>query len=403
MRLDDEFVFNTASIFNGSLVNAATHAGSLLEYGHSFFDASSAAGKQGHDSKDQWSVFAVACLLLVFIEVTFMNRGGGRASCAFSLFATLFWLACAAIFGCYIYTVRGEDDAIMWSTGYVLEWLLSVDNLFVFHRIFTIFGTPENQRQTALFWGIIGAVVFRLALFWCAQELMHNIFWMHYVFGLFLVYTGLQAMADADDELDNDTPLFSFIARHLPYVDEYHPEGALLFIKVVEPHGVDENGVAQERTVWKGTRLLLVVICLEVTDVLFAIDSVSVIVAQIPSVYLALSACVFSMIGVRSLYSVADNLVRFFWLVSYGCALILIFIGMKLIVSDKIHVSPMVTCAILLTTLAISVLLSVLVSEPEKEVPMPSRRRSLPLSLHAMPYVPNEISEDLRCRSASVK
>jgi tellurite resistance protein TerC len=138
-----------------------------------------------------------------------------------------------------------------------------------------------------------------------------------------------------------------------------------------------------ERSVWKATRLFLVVVCLELTDFIFAIDAVCVIIAQIPSVYLAFTACVFSMIGVRSLYDVADKLTKYFWCVSYGCALILIFIGLKLMFADKFHVPPIVVCSTLLATLAGSMLLSVLIRDPEKDQRI-SRRRSVPLSVHPM-------------------
>jgi tellurite resistance protein TerC len=128
--------------------------------------------------------------------------------------------------------VRGEDDAVNWFTGYVLEWLLSVDNLFVFQRIFICMGTPESQRQTALLWGILGAIFFRLVLFMLSQQVLSSFWWMHYVFGLFLIYTGIQAMRHQEDELESDTPLFTFIQERLPYVDKYHPDGAFFFMKV---------------------------------------------------------------------------------------------------------------------------------------------------------------------------
>jgi len=324
MRTDDELSFAMDDLLNGLSLNVSNHAltpsalpnitfsllGQLLQTRSP--GGGTAPATSGTDSHEQWTVFCTVFVVMFLIEVYVFNRSKTALGNAF---CTLFWFGCACSFCFYIYTVRGEDDAVNWFTGYVLEWLLSVDNLFVFQRIFICMGTPESQRQTALLWGILGAIFFRLVLFMCSQQLLNSCWWMHYLFGSFLIYTGIQAMRHQEDEPESDTPLFTCIAKRLPYVDKYHPDGAYFFMKVPE-QGVADEG---ERTVWKATRLFLVVVCLELTDFIFAIDAVCVIIAQIPSVYLAFTACVFSMIGVRSLYDVADKLTRYFWLVSYGC------------------------------------------------------------------------------------
>merc|ERR1719252_357823 len=113
---------------------------------------------------------------------------------------TSFWITVAMMFCFYIYVTRGANDAFDWGTGYLLEWMLSVDNLFVFHRIFILFKTPDSQKHKPLFYGIIGAIVFRMIFFLIEEILLHHVTWMHLVFGLFLIYTGFKAVSMDDDD-----------------------------------------------------------------------------------------------------------------------------------------------------------------------------------------------------------
>lgn len=327
-----------------------------------------------------WTVFTVAFFVLVIFDNFVLHRkverppGASPRSAAAapssadepvsepglsllqSLLYTTFWISVAGMFNVYVLHTRGVEDALNWGTGYILEWMLSVDNLFVFHRIFKIFKTPDAQKHKPLFYGIVGAIFFRMLFFLIGEVLLHHIAWMHLVFGVFLIYTGIKAVSMDDDEDDPEKGwMYNEIIQYINYVDEYDEDGRF-FIQVKEY--TEHTG--REMVRWKATRLVLVVICLEVTDLVFAVDSVSAIIAQIPDLFLAYTACVFAMLGLRALFFAIDKLVEIFSLLSYGVAAILIFIGIKLIFKSWIHIPPGVVCCVLIGTLLISILASLL-------------------------------------------
>jgi len=279
-----------------------------------------------------------------------------------------------------------------------------VDNLFVFHLIFNIYGTPSHLKHKPLFWGIVGAIIFRMIFFCIEEVLMHSFTWMHILFGIFLIYTGIKTACTDDEDTDpRENWLFVMISNMIPFVNGYDSKGAF-FVKVpldkkgnpilpdpigeVEVSEGGENGDGDEeskpKTIaifsadswykdggdydedgkkkweWRATMLFLVVICLEVTDIIFAVDSVSAIVAQIPDLYLAYTACVFAMLGLRALFFVIDELIRLFSLLSYGVALILIFIGVKLILKGWYHFPAWFVCSILVGTLVTCMIASLI-------------------------------------------
>merc|ERR550514_1615161 len=236
-------------------------------------------------------------------------------------------------------------------------------------------------------------------MFFCVGELlMHKVWWMHILFGLFLVYTGIQTvMSDDEDEDPRDNPVLKWISQHFTFLNGYDMQGNFFVQGYVDPktgmltfpklrtakvEGEDEaegiSEAAQEAGYGapvqvqqvaaadappvaqrRATLLVLVVICLEVTDVVFAVDSVSAIVAQIPDLYLAYTACVFAMLGLRAMFFVIDELVKLFSLLKYGVGLILCFIGVKLLLKGYVYFPPMLVSGLLFATLATSMVASV--------------------------------------------
>jgi len=358
-----------------------------------------------------WIVFTLVFFVLVVFDNFVLHRKAEKLTLLKAMLYTTFWIAVAGMFNVYVWYTRGVEDAFSWGTGYLLEWMLSVDNLFVFHRIFTYFKTPDEQKHKPLFYGIVGAIVFRMVFFLIEEILLHHVTWMHLVFGLFLIWTGFKMMKEDDEE---DAPekgwLFQKIIEHINYVDEYDEEGR--FFMPVEVKDTSRsssrsiNGVKAEKAEkadlesergsevseksekvviqYRATRLVLVVICLEVTDLIFAVDSVSAIVAQIPDLFLAYTACVFAMLGLRAMFFAIDELVKMFALLNYGVALILMFIGLKLILRSWIHVPPGVVCVLLISTLFISVFASLLHEKFEKENEKENLERELPEDTEAL-------------------
>lgn len=387
---------------------------------HNPFDGES-DGKQDYtlfQSADIWNwvVFTIAFIVLVIFDNWCLHRGNQRISFARACAYTVFWIFLAFCFSIYVYFMRGPDDAFHWGVGYLLEWMLSVDNLFVFHLVFKLYGTPDHLKHKPLFYGIVGAVVFRMVFFCLEAALLHSLWWMHFVFGLFLIYTGIKAATtDDDDEDPRDNPCVKCMVRYIPLVNGYDNSGAF-FVRVKidrvtgEPimpqpaeirdlavdtesdpdtqrqlekekekvhiyssdswyttprhgHGTfSDSDSAREhpKYEWRATLLLLVVLCLEATDIIFAIDSVSAIIAEIPDLYLAYTACVFAMLGLRAMFFVIERMVDLFEYLKYGVAAILIFIGVKLMLKGWVHLPPLVVLLILVSALTICILASVI-------------------------------------------
>jgi len=335
------------------------------------------------EDRNSWIIFFGIFVVLILFDNFVMHRHQERIPFFKAVLFTLFWLGCAGLFGCYVWMARGGQDAFDWTTGYLLEWMLSVDNLFVFRSVFLVFRTPDDQKHKPLFWGIVGAIIFRMAFFVVEELLLHHFTWMHILLGAFLVYTGIKVML-VDEEEDDPTQnvVFAQIIKYLPYVDAYShkarffervpvgPDGELVTQGIFTPvDSEDEEGVATPATASTpgrqprrlvATRLTLVTICLEITDVIFAVDSVSAIVAQIPDLFLAYTACVFAMLGLRATFFVVDELVNLFTFLPYAVAGILVFIGIKLMLRSFFHVPPEVVCCILVSTLVLSILASIL-------------------------------------------
>merc|ERR1719221_1139404 len=253
--------------------------------------------------------------------------------------------------------------------------MLSVDNLFVFRSIFLVFRTPENQKHKPLFWGIMGAVFFRMLFFVVGEILLHSFSIVHLVLGAFLVYTGFKVVLMDEEEAPDQGPVITKITQLVPYVDAYAPTP--LFFARLEPYdpmlsarGEGQQGRPQNRRSsisdfsqvqpLRATRLLIVVIALELTDVVFAVDSVSAIVAQVPDLFLAYTACVFAMLGLRATFFVIDELVKVFSLLSYAVGAILVFIGAKLCLRGWVHVPQEIVCCILVSAVVLSMVASVI-------------------------------------------
>eukprot|EP00397_Hematodinium_sp_SG-2012_P024497 GEMP01025518.1.p1 GENE.GEMP01025518.1~~GEMP01025518.1.p1 ORF type:complete len:412 (+),score=116.75 GEMP01025518.1:261-1496(+) len=353
-----------------------------------------------------WLVFSVAFVVLIVFDNIVIFRTHQTITVGYAALYTLFWICCAGCFAMYIFHSKGSNAAFDWTSGYLLEWMLSFDNLFVFHLIFQIYATPDHLKHKPLFWGICGAVFFRLLFIFIGEFLMHAIWAAHLVFGAFLVYTGIHsALVDEDDVDPTENCVVQWLCKRVPFIPCYDAKGNF-FVRVP----IDDNGVAvlpetvtkkeglrsdddAERTLiilesgddkeptygaaelrsaskqfqddqqkygTRATMLFLVVCCLEISDILFAVDSTSAIVAQVSDLYLAYTSAVFAMLGLRATFFIIDVLVKIFSLLKYGVATVLVFIGIKLIISKVYHIPPMVVCGILFGTLAVSIVWSVL-------------------------------------------
>jgi tellurite resistance protein TerC len=282
----------------------------------------------------------------------------------------------------------------MWMSGYMLEWMLSFDNLFVFHLIFSVYRCPDELKHRPLYLGIMGAVVFRLVFIFIGEFLMHTLWFMHLIFGAFLVYTGIKTVsADEEDEDPTQQPLVVWLKSHMRFVGVYAKDASFFVSVPLDDNGepaIPDDAIVQqeepsetspilesgeEKTIpvvdfskvslgqryeRRATMLFLVVCCLEISDVLFAVDSVSAIVAQVNDLFLAYTSAVFAMLGLRATFFIIDVLVQLFALLKYGVAIVLVFIGIKLIVGKFYHILAAIVCVVLVGAIAGSMLASVI-------------------------------------------
>lgn len=273
-------------------------------------------------------------------------RKRGMSEMRTHAYVIAFWICAGAAFSCTVFVRRGREQGFEWWSGYLLEWILSMDNLFVFHLIFQTYATPRPQLHKALFLGILGAAAFRMMFFTALSSLLHMVSWIRLVFGMLLIYSGVQAARSDDDadEMDvENNSVIRCLRRYLGarILDTYDAEGHRL--------------VVWQEGRWYLTLLVPVVICVEITDVLFALDSVSAKVAQIPDYYICYSSSILAIFGLRAMFFIIQDLVDCFELMKYGLCLILVFIGLELITSDFVRLPAQVVCLVIIAVFVVCI------------------------------------------------
>ncbi|MEU8108624.1 TerC family protein [Nonomuraea muscovyensis] len=252
------------------------------------------------------------------------------------------WIAAGLAFGAILWAWQGGQVAGTYFAGYLIEKALSVDNVFVFALIFTAFAVPAALQHKVLFWGVIGALAFRLVFIFVGAELLETFFWTAYLFGAFLIYTGYKMAFRHDQQPPPDrNPVVRLVRRVVPTDPRYH--GARFFTRI------DGKRVA--------TLLFVVLIAVEATDLIFAIDSVAAILAITTSTFIVWTANAFAILGLRSLYFCLAGLLRRFVHLHYGLALLLAFAGLKLILSETpVGKLPIpVTLGVIVVTIGFSI------------------------------------------------
>lgn len=344
-----------------------------------------------------WVIFSSVFLVLIIFDNVVLHRNPKALTVTTAVLYTLFWMVAACGFCGWVAWWYSPSSAYMWMSGYMLEWMLSFDNLFVFHLIFSVYCCPNYLKHRPLYLGIMGAVVFRLVFIFIGEYLMHAMGFMHLVFGAFLVYTGIKTVtADEDDEDPSQQPLVIWLQSNMSFVNVYAKDGSFWVNCPVDDKGnaeIPEEAVVDEvkeeasetdpilgdkeekkvqvvdfshpkcvsaQTQRRATMLFLVVCCLEISDILFAVDSVSAIVAQVNDLFLAYTSAVFAMLGLRATFFIIDVLVDLFSLLKYGVSIVLVFIGIKLMIGRYYHVPPSIVCAVLVSAIAGSMIASVI-------------------------------------------
>lgn len=293
-----------------------------------------------------WIGFSLFILVMLSLDLGLFNRKAHAIKYREAAIWSGVWIALAMIFAGIVFWYQGTDLGLKFLTGYVIELSLSVDNLFVFLLIFSFFKVPAKVQHRVLYWGVMGALVMRLTMIFVGAALINRFHWIIYIFGAFLVYTGIKMFRQEDSDIQpEDNPVVRAVTRYIPISRHY--DGKHFFTRV--------NGKLT------GTLLLLVLIIVEVTDLVFAVDSIPAIFAITTNTFIVYTSNVFAILGLRSLYFLLAGVVEKFQYLRMGLAIVLTFIGVKMLIEVVHVVIPVwVSLVVVATVLSSSVVASIL-------------------------------------------
>jgi tellurite resistance protein TerC len=297
-----------------------------------------------------WIIFNVFVALMLALDLGVFHRKSHEVNVKEALSWTFIWIFLALIFNGIIYYWRGQQQALEFFTGYLVEKALSVDNIFVFIMIFSYFQIPTKYQHKVLFWGIIGALIMRVFFIFAGVALLEKFHFTIYIFGALLIFTGYKMFNHNNTKIDPDkNPVIRFFKRFMPVTPTLHEDK--FFIKN-----------AGRRF---ATPLFLVLILIETTDLIFAVDSIPAILAITRDQFIVYTSNVFAILGLRSLYFALAGVVHRFWLLSYGLAIVLIFVGLKMVIVDFYKIPIEYSLLFIATIIAGSVILSLKWKNPK--------------------------------------
>jgi tellurite resistance protein TerC len=289
-----------------------------------------------------WILFNVFVLLALGLDLGVLNRRNHVIKVREALIWSLVWVLLALSFAVVMHFWQGRTAALQFVTGYVLELSLSLDNLFVFLLIFRFFRVPDEYQHKVLFWGIIGALIMRGLFILAGVELLEKLHWITYIFGLFLVYSGVKLFRQRGAKIQpENNPLLRLFRRWVPVTEDY--EGSKFFVR---------------RPTLYATPLLIVLLVVETTDVVFAVDSVPAILAITLNGFIVYTSNVFAILGLRSMYFALVGMMEKFEYLHYGLALILILFGGMMLAAHYVQIRTEWTLAAVAGILLASMLAS---------------------------------------------
>lgn len=290
-----------------------------------------------------FNLFVIAMLAVDF----FWHGSSHEVKFKEAIKLSVFWIILALLFCLGIYYFQGSEAALNFLTGYLIEKSLSVDNLFVFLLIFTSLQVPKEYHHKVLLWGVLGALVMRAIFIFAGIVLISKFHWIIYVFGAFLVFTGIKLLWKNENELEPEEHfILRMFRKFVPMTPKY--EGDQFVVK--------RNGK------YLATPLLMVLVLIETTDIIFAIDSVPAILAITTDPFIVYTSNVFAILGLRALYFALQGMMQLFHYLHYGLAAILILVGAKMLLADYIHFSALQALGAIAAILAISIIASLIKS-----------------------------------------
>lgn len=301
-----------------------------------------------------WGGFVLFIIAMLILDLKVLQRRSHVMPVKEALLWVAFWVSLALIFNVGIYFYFGMDSALEFLTGYLVEYSLSVDNIFVFALIFSYFGIPSEYRHKALLWGILGAIVMRAIFILAGVAMINRLHWIIYVFGAFLVYIGIKIAFEKDREMDpGKNPILRLVKRFLPVTESY--EGGRFFVR-------------RAGRIF-ATPMLIVVIVIETTDVIFAVDSIPAILSITLNPFIVYTSNIFAILGLRALYFALAGIMDLFHYLNYGLAAILVFVGVKMLISDYYKIPVAGALGFIVLVLTTSIVASIMF--PKKDAPSP--------------------------------
>jgi tellurite resistance protein TerC len=295
-----------------------------------------------------WGSFTAFVLGMLALDLGVFHRKSHEVSIKEALVWTACWIALAMLFNLFVFYYFDKEAALEFFTAYLVEKSLSIDNIFVVIMIFSYFNVPSSYQHKVLFWGILGALVMRVIFIFAGIELIHKFHWLIYVFGGFLVFTGIRMVTSGDKPMDLDkNPVVKFVRKVFPITESFE---------------ADNFFVRRDHRLW-ATPLFLVVILIEATDLIFAVDSIPAIISISDDPFIVYTSNVFAILGLRSLYFALAGIEKYFTYLKYGLAAILIFVGLKMAFADFIKIPVEASLIVIAFLLVISMIASVVVKK----------------------------------------
>jgi len=300
-----------------------------------------------------WGVFILLFIVVFTIDMYVTDHRKGKIKVKNALIWTAVWISTALLFSAviYFYLPGGKTKAFEFITGYLIEYSLSVDNLFVFILIFTMMGITEKNQPRILKWGIIGAVVLRVLFIIAGVELIKAFSFMIYLLGAVLVFTAIKMFTSKEEEIHPDHNIFVKAAKKM--------------FKIKTNVGSDHFFVRENGQLY-ATVAFITVVLLESTDVVFAIDSIPAVLAITQDSFIAITSNLFAILGLRSLFFALAGILNLFRYLKFGISFILLFIGIKMLISGWVHIPVETSLIVILATLVVSILASVVIKETEE-------------------------------------
>jgi tellurite resistance protein TerC len=303
-----------------------------------------------------WAAFNAFVLGMLALDLGVFHKKSEQISVKNALLWTGIWITLAICFNFFVYEYFGKQQSIEFFTGYIIEKSLSVDNIFVMIMIFSYFQVPAAYQHKVLFWGILGALVMRVIFIFAGIELIQRFHWLIYIFGGFLIITGVRMILAAEIKIQPEkNPLVKVLRNVFPVTRSF--EGDNFFVR-------------RDAKLW-ATPLFVVVVLIETTDLIFAVDSIPAILAITDNPFIVYTSNVFAILGLRSLYFALSGIEKYFHHLKYGLAAILVFVGGKMSMADYVQIPVEVSLIVIVSVLIIAIVTSVVFPKKEQASNVP--------------------------------